>query len=191
MKKVFILLIMIFNVVHGFDLEKNEFLQAQKYKCEDGDNEACGIVGTIYSMEDFAKEYGIEVDYFVANKYLKKACDGNDNTGCFNLAVSYDLGEGVTRDNIKAYELYKKACELNHPNACYVVGGYFGNGTGKDEQTALKYFIKACKLGEWSACNNAGAILFNQDKTQDALKCFKKACEHGDEWGCKNANILE
>lgn len=186
MKKIIIILTLcVLNYAN--ELDKNEFLSTQRYMCEDGDSEACGVIGAIYSMEEFAKEYGVSLDYFIANKYLKKACDGNDNSGCFNLAISYDLGQGVSKNSTKACELYKKACELNHANACYIVGGYLNS----NENEALNYFIKACNLKEKNACNNAGAIFFNQDNTEKAIIYFNKACELGDDWGCKNANILD
>lgn len=182
-----IIIILIFCTFgYANNIDKNEFLSSQKYMCEDGDGEACGVIGAIYSMEEFAKEYEVNLDYFTANKYLKKACDKNDNSGCFNLAISYDLGQGVSKSSKTAYELYKKACELNHANACYIVGGYLGG----NEDKALDYFIKACNLKEKNACNNAGAIFFNQDDTQQAIIYFNKACELGDDWGCKNANML-
>ena len=189
MKRIILFIVSMFTFIKAGEINNNEFLQTQKYLCEDGSAEACGIVGTIYSVEDFAKQYNVTIDYFIANKYLEKACNGNDGIGCFNLGVSFDLGEGVSKNNTKAYELYEKACNLNHAMACYAMGGFFN--AQNNEKQALEYFIKSCDLKNKDACNNAGAIFFNNDNIDSAFTYFKKACEYGDNWGCKNMHTLE
>jgi hypothetical protein len=48
----------------------------------------------------------------------KKACEGDSNTGCYNLGVKYLKGEGVRKDNSRALDLFGKACDLKSENGC-------------------------------------------------------------------------
>ena len=54
--------------------------------------------------------------------YYKKGCDGDDYSSCYNLAISYDEGEGVEKDHVKAVSYYKKACDGGDVDACYNLG---------------------------------------------------------------------
>ena len=47
-----------------------------------------------------------------------KACDGGSLPTCVNLGVMYDEGHGVEKSPTKAFELFKKACDLGLNYAC-------------------------------------------------------------------------
>jgi len=55
-------------------------------------------------------------------------------SGCSNLGVMYQLGEGVGKDLAKAVELYRKACDGGDMVGCSVLGFMYenGKGVGKD-----------------------------------------------------------
>src|SRR5207247_8292475 len=57
----------------------------------------------------------------------------------FLLAILYQLGIGNEKNEIKAFELYKKAAEQNHDNSIYMLGScfQFGIGTEKNEIKAF------------------------------------------------------
>ena len=46
-------------------------------------------------------------EYDKAAELFKKACDGGDMRGCYNLGVMYTNGNGVEKDLDKAADLYK------------------------------------------------------------------------------------
>jgi TPR repeat protein len=41
---------------------------------------------------------------------FEQACDGRIAEGCHNLAMSYRRGLGVPKDEMKAWELFARAC---------------------------------------------------------------------------------
>ena len=57
-------------------------------------------------------------EYDKAFEPLKKACDGGDMRGCFNLGLMYAFGSGVEEDFGKAAELLKKACDGGEMHGC-------------------------------------------------------------------------
>ncbi|GAA9634557.1 hypothetical protein HpHA98_01140 [Helicobacter pylori] len=97
-----------------------------------------------YDKQDFSK----------ARKYFEKACDLNDSSGCKNLGVLYENGQGVEKDLIKVAYLYSRACELNNGWGCSFLGVLYYNGDGvkQDSKKAAALFEKACKLGYKKAC---------------------------------------
>lgn len=93
--------------------EKYELTQdTSKFKailqkaCDAGNQNACPKLGELYAEEakNIGKDKGKEL--------YQKACDLGSANGCYELAVSYNIGRGVSQDINKAKELYKKACDL-------------------------------------------------------------------------------
>ena len=48
----------------------------------------------------------------------RKACDGGEMLGCYNLGVSYENGHGVRKDAAKAKQLYGRGCDGGLAEAC-------------------------------------------------------------------------
>ena len=73
-------------------------------------------------------------EYDKAFESFKKACDGGNMRGCFNLGIMYEEGNGVEKDFSKAAELFKKACDGGNMHGCrnLVVMYTNGNGVEKD-----------------------------------------------------------
>ena len=64
-------------------------------------------------------EGGLPKDLARAAELYKKACDGGNATGCYNLGVYYENGAGgLPKDLGQAAELFKKACDQNDQFAC-------------------------------------------------------------------------
>ena len=57
-------------------------------------------------------------EYDEAAELFKKACDGGNMHGCFNLGLMYAFGSGVEKNEQKAAELLKKACDGGETNGC-------------------------------------------------------------------------
>jgi len=73
---------------------------------------------------------GVSQDKVKAAQYYKKACDGGEARGCYNLGVMYYNGEGVSQDKVKAAQYYKKACDGGNARGCYNLGILYENGEG-------------------------------------------------------------
>ena len=61
-------------------------------------------------------------EYDKAFESFKKACDGGNMRGCYNLGLMYEKGKGVEEDFSKAAQLFKKACDGGEMNACRSLG---------------------------------------------------------------------
>lgn len=103
--------------------------------------------------------YQIE-DYYNAVKYYKIGCEKvnvNQALACYNLGVSYDKGEGVRQDYRKAYELFKKTCDMKYGGlSCSALGSMYENGEGVRQNLSIakQYYGKACDLGDQRGCDN-------------------------------------
>lgn len=96
----------------------------------------------------------------------------------------YELGaEAYKNDNYaKAFELYKKACDVGNLNACTELGFLFEKGIGcrQDHFKAAALFKKSCDGGDFLACYNL-AINYQsglgvvQDYSE-AHALYKKSC---------------
>lgn len=105
-------------------------------------------------------------NYRQALIFLEKSCKLNHMGACAEVGIYYLHGVGGTpTDTTKAYEHFKKACNLsdtwidgdsrmNLAVACYVTGTQYisGSGVPVDNETASQYFTKACSLGLQQAC---------------------------------------
>lgn len=80
--------------------------------CDSGNQNACPKLGELY----FGESKNTSKDK--AKELYQKACDLGSANGCYELAVSYNIGRGVSQDINKAKELYKKACDLEESSTC-------------------------------------------------------------------------
>ncbi len=75
--------------------------------------------------------------------------------GCNNLGSMYQQGQGVTRDEGKAFELYAKACTLRTGVGCRNVGILHADAVTlpHDRALAVAEFAKGCRFGDLDSCN--------------------------------------
>lgn len=115
-------------------------------------------IAFVESVQDKCK---IPVDLYVniGNDYEKikrtdkmiewyiRGMEGGDSTSVYNLALSYEDGNGVAKDEEKAFELFNKAAELGRTDAKRNVGRcyFYGIGTPEDKTKALEWFRKAAE----------------------------------------------
>ena len=114
---------------------------------EQCDKENCAYIGFAY---DNVKNHQ------QALKYYQKAAELGDAKGYYNLAVSYEKGEGVKQNFVSARNYYEKACNANYAFACNNLGALYGKGQGVKQNfsSAKKFFGKACDLGDEMGCDN-------------------------------------
>lgn len=67
-------------------------------------------------------EGGLSPDKMKAVTLFQRACDGNNPSGCLNLAIAYDTGDGVVADRSKARTFYQRACDGGQASACKAIG---------------------------------------------------------------------
>lgn len=92
--------------------DTSKFKAILQKACDSGNQNACPRLGELY----FGESKNTSKDK--AKELYQKACDLGSANGCYELAVSYNIGRGVSQDINKAKELYKKACDLEESSAC-------------------------------------------------------------------------
>ena len=81
-----------------------------------------------------------------------------------NLAVMYMEGiGGLSKDESKAVELYKRAANLGHAAAAYTAGVMYEHGRGvpQDFERAMKFYKRAAAKGYAAAMINLGCMFTN------------------------------
>jgi TPR repeat protein len=87
--------------------------------------------------------------------YLTKSCrNGEGPLSCTSLAGCYQYGDGVDKDEKKALELYRSACEKNYAPSCFYLASMYVNGEGVsiDYTYAGQLIEKSCARGFPLAC---------------------------------------
>jgi hypothetical protein len=96
-----------------------------------------------------------------ALEVIKKCCDFDNAHACGILGIVYEFGNTVTRDLVKAMQLYRKGCEAGNgnPEACRRLSmGYAkGRGVVQDAVKARELLTKACDEGHTDACQELKA----------------------------------
>src|SRR5262245_24944409 len=60
-----------------------------------------------------------------AVEYFSLGCQKNDGESCTSLAEILKGGHGAVKDVKRAFEAYKRACDLRQLGACQAVGSYY------------------------------------------------------------------
>lgn len=91
----------------------------------------------------------------------EKATEAGYVSALNNLAVLYEAGDGVDRDNNRAIELFKRGAEQGHPLAMYNLGIHYRTGFGvkRNLGQAAEYFARAADAGYVSAMVETGLAL--------------------------------
>ena len=147
------------------------------------DDESCGITGILYAGAGYKNQaiqylkkaidlgqvniYGVLadvymklMDYVNAKKNYERCIELCSDkmakaASLTFLAAIYEAGGNVAKKDLqKAIELYKNACDLDSPLACYQLGLFYieGVGVSPNLHSAKKYYGKSCDLGQELAC---------------------------------------
>lgn len=115
-----------------------------------------------------------------------KRADAGDATDQFLLALSFNGGDGLPEDTVKAVYYLKKAAEQGHSGAQYFLGIMYGAGRGVPRDTNISAFWnrKAAEQGYARAQDTEGWKYYEGENVpQDyslAASWFRKAAEQGD-----------
>lgn len=93
---------------------------------------------------------------FLASKSATKSVDVrnfNQAISLYSLGLKYLNGKDVSKNNLKALHLFRKAAEQGYPRAEYQLGIMYrdGIGVGRNKKTAIKLFRHASVWGESDA----------------------------------------
>ena len=103
----------------------------------------------------------------LANASNENECSGGKASACFSVAKEYD----ENKDDDKAIEFYKKACELNYAIGCNKVGEKYINL--KNNDYAKMFFSKACTLNHHESCVSYGQIFEDEGNCDMASEIYK------------------
>lgn len=104
-----------------------------------------------------------------------------------NLAINYETGAGVPKDEAEAARLYARAGGLGNAQALLNLGAMHaeGRGVARDSAEAMRLFRKSAELGNADAMKNIG-VLFNQGdgvtkNSEEAARWYRKAADLGND----------
>jgi TPR repeat protein len=147
----------------------------------------------LYSFCNFWDD--IETAVKSADHYAQDA-DNGDAQAQYYLGICYANGEGVQKDDAKAFEWTQKVAQQGYAKAQVNLGVlyYQGDGIGQNTEKADEWFAKASQQGDKTAQENYKNI-FNyearkfysdgrlfpkyQEEIEGHIKCITKAAERG------------
>jgi TPR repeat protein len=129
-------------------------------------------------LEDFIRQFGSTVYGSLARARLdelrrvaaiaptnappmsRKTNEGDNDKALTYLAISYETGNGVTKDEAKAAQLYRKASDLGNDQAMLNLGAMYvqGRGVRRDYAQAIALFRQAADQGNAQAMTNLGVM---------------------------------
>jgi TPR repeat protein len=127
---------------------------------------------------------GAELDSVLIEKLQSESASG-DPTALFELGKAYASGNGVVRDERKAFDCYRKSAELGNAKAQNNLGRIYFNGWGveKDEGEAIRWFRRSAEQGASLAQYTLGCMLADgKGAPKDiagAVHWFKKSADQG------------
>jgi len=164
------------------------------------------IPGIRYLGNSGTMRKGIELyqrqQYTEALPYFQRAAEGGNTQAMTNLALIYEEGRGVPKDERKAVELYTKAInDSDNPDSQAMVnlGVMYLNGQGalpKDESKALELFKKAVEADNDNGMAMLGAMYEDgagglPKDMATALSWYKKSAKKGNEFAQKHLKELQ
>ena len=82
------------------------------------------------------------------------------------LGIMYSFGQGVQRDEIKAFEWFKKGADLKNTAAMFQLAKCYENGNGvkKNKKRAFHYFLELAQLGDVHAMCEVGLRVYSSKR---------------------------
>lgn len=134
-----------------------------------------------------------EIDNKDSNSVVsyKNSCYKGDSKSCLVLGDIYSLDE-KTKNNLKAFKFYTKACDFKLAAGCYNLGFmyHYGKGVEFDIFKAINLYSIACDGGDSKGCLALGYIYFSAQVVERNYKkardLFQLSCESGEAVACRN-----
>jgi TPR repeat protein len=99
-------------------------------------------------------------DLPLAAKEFRAAAEAGNADAQFNMALMYERGIGVSKDEQESVVWYRKAAEQGNSNAQFNLGVMYenGRGTAVDFSQAHQWYRKAAVQGDGLAIGNLGML---------------------------------
>lgn len=120
----------------------------------------------------------------LTNSFIEEVTT-NDAEAQYQLGLKYNKGEGVSEDDVKAVNWYRKAANQGHAKAQFKLGAMYVNGEGvpEDDAEAVRWFRKAAEQGHALAQYSLGYKHYTGDGVlkdyTEAVKWFNMAAAQG------------
>ena len=145
-----------------------------------------------------------QADFETALRIWRKWAEKEDTEAMREMAICYDGGYGVEKDDQKALEWYRKAADLGDAEAIYCVGLYY-HWHVYDYEEALEWYKKAAALGHAEAMLKIGQLYSDGDGVEQNYEesarwrreYFKTSVKAGDYTtevniiGCEGTELFE
>ena len=115
-------------------------------------------------------------DYEEALNWFKLAAIQRHREAQYNLAVLYEKGLGIEKNDIKALLWYHVAAENEHPEAQFNLATFFlnGRGTAPNQGEAVRWFRRASNHGVNEATQNLSLLSERAANTERKVKQLQK-----------------
>jgi len=131
-----------------------------------------------------------------AFKLFQKACENENNNGCFALGLMYYKGVTVEQSPPTAVKLFYDPCEAGFEQACVYIADIFykGEGVKRNYSKAADFYDKACDNGDSYSCYSLGVMHENGKgipvNYSKSTKLYQKACNGGSQDSCNQLGVL-
>jgi TPR repeat protein len=106
----------------------------------------------------------------------------------YKIGCKYYIGDGVPKDEMRAFERFSKAAEKGHEEAEEALGVFYERGIAveKNYEKAAEWYQRAAEKGSADASLNLGNLYFNHrvgygNEQENAFYWFLKSAERGNE----------
>lgn len=123
---------------------------------------------------------------------LQKDCAVHEKQACYDLGLTYALGDGVVKDMQQAILYFDTACQMGSSSACRDLGDALidGKSAAVDSERALQVWQRGCTLGSAASCNHAAGLLLLRKDEVAASFLYQRACLAGYSASCYQAGRL-
>jgi uncharacterized protein len=99
----------------------------------------------------------------------------------YNLSLQHLDGNGVPKDEARAFELNAEAAKSGYHDAVLAMGWFYLNGVGveSNREFAEHWYRKSARQGETKAMFSLGQMAYRQRAFEDAFVWFSRAAEKG------------
>lgn len=141
----------------GVEWSPPQAVEPYEQACELGFARSCARLGSLY-----VGHLGLVEDLGRSVRFHLRACDFGMLSSCVRAArVLAAGGQGVERDEARAVELYRQACELLHAEGCGRLADVYrlGQGVMQNERQAVALYERSCHGGERAGVSWVGAVV--------------------------------
>jgi TPR repeat protein len=175
------------------DGEREHALQLLDRACETADDFACAELGdALYDTHELKGDSA----FGKAHVAYEKGCKLGSMVSCLSDGWMLRRGEGTTKDNARARELFRLVCDHQGYNGCAALGYDLTDGAKNGDELAegARLLKLACEHDDAFGCFSLGArLLVGGDRAalDDGLRLLKRSCALGLQNGCRYASTVE